>query len=46
MAVSGAPELTKDHTMHAANLALNMIRQVDHLELPSKAKIQIKIGNT
>ncbi|XP_026471920.1 soluble guanylate cyclase 89Db-like, partial [Ctenocephalides felis] len=44
MAVSGAPELTKDHTMHAANLALNMIRQVDHLELPSKAKIQIKIG--
>lgn len=41
MAVSGAPDLNPLHAEHAADLALNMIRRVEALNLPG---VTVKIG--
>lgn len=41
MAVSGAPEINPLHAQHAGDLALNMVKRIQHLNLPG---VTVKIG--
>lgn len=44
MAACGAPEKTENHAQNVAELALNMIKSVKTVEVPSKNRVEIRIG--
>ena len=45
MVVAGAPEKTKYHAHNICDMALDMVRSIDHLKDPSNGNnIQIRVG--
>lgn len=47
MVVAGAPEKTKYHAHNICDMALDMVRSIDHLKDPSNGNnIQIRVGGS
>lgn len=45
MAVCGAPERTEFHAQNICDVSLSMINQVKQLQMPSGAKVEVRIGS-
>lgn len=45
MAVCGAPERTELHAQNICDVSLSMINQVKQLQMPSGAKVEVRIGS-
>ncbi len=47
MVVAGAPEKTKYHAHNICDMAVDMVRSIDHLKDPSNGNnIQIRVGTS